>query len=301
MTLVCGCSNPPAEVQNTIRLLDGEEAATTLITDDYEGYFNDLSDADIRLQMALPDSVAISAEAYRQWLSELHEPWPDDLSQRANGLIIKALQECADIFPDLAPDTVDLILTDDLPYGSSVYFTRGRAIVCPKSHLKNASERELMHVFRHELFHLISRQHQEVRPDMYKAIGFESVTDSLTWPGELYQRRLLNPDAPRPDYALDVDGILYVPLVYVSQSPYDVDDPDYFGKQLRFQYFQMHGDSLRPPTLTVTEVRELTGDLTNYIIHPEEILADHFALLLEMGAAGNNEYLLGLERLLKPL
>lgn len=298
---VLGCSDRPAEVLNTINLVSGELASLAISTDEYEGYFDDWSEADVRLQMGWPDSVAVEIETYRRWLSALPIQWPEDLSDRANGLLEAALGESGTLFPGLAPDTIELILTDDLPYGASIYFTRGRAIICPKTHLKNASEDELMHVFRHELFHLISRNHIANREEMYDLIGFKSIADSISWPGHLYDRRLLNPDAPRPDYALDLDGILYVPVVYAAQSPYDADEPDYFARQLRFKYFQMRGDSLRPPTLSVAEVRAATGGLTNYIIHPEEILADQFALLLEGRGPHGNETLEKLSRFLRGL
>ncbi|MEO0626055.1 MAG: hypothetical protein AAFY91_03640 [Bacteroidota bacterium] len=310
--IISGCNDRSApaystqsvgEVQNQIRLLEGRSAGLAIATDNFESYFEELSTVDVHLQMGIPDSMIIDKNEYTQWLSELPQPWPADLAERAQRLLKHALRECEAIFPNLAPDTIDLILTDDLPYGASVYFTRGQSVVCPRSHLKNASDGDLMHVFRHELFHLISRENAAGRSQMYELIGFKPVVDSLIWPGNLYERRLLNPDAPKPDYFLDLDGAQYVPIVYASQAPYDAGDPDYFAQQLRFQYFQLVNSKLRPPTLSVAEVREATGDLTNYIIHPEEILADQFALLLEQGSTNSDaalsalyEYLLGLNR-----
>lgn len=274
-------------------------AARLISADPIEGYFEYWSPADARLQMGLADSVAISLEEYQQWLSGLPQVWPSELKNKLKNIWDQVLSECFSRYPNLELADIPLILTLDKPYGSFVYFTRQNAVICPISNLREASREDLLAVMRHELFHLISRTYLDYREEAYAAIGFVPAPDSLVWPGELYARRLQNPDAPFPDYALRVQEQLFVPIVYAAQSPYDPYNTDHFAEQLRFNYFQLRGDSLVRPILSTQQVMSLTGGLTDYLLHPEEILADQFVLLLEQGGPGENPYLLQLDRLLK--
>ena len=300
LLLSFACRQGPAEVQIpiAIQFVDGEQAAALIAEDSTEGYFNNWSMADARLQMGLPDSLSIDLGEYQAWLSGLPQVWPSALKSKLEMIWREVLSDCYRLYPQLDLQNISLILTNDQPYGRSIYFTRQNAVICPMSDLQRSSNEEVEKVMQHELFHLISRKHQNLREEAYSFVNFLPAPDSLKWPGELFGRRLLNPDAPFPDYALQHEGKLFVPLVYAAQSPYNPDSPDHFAEQLRFNYFQLEGDSLSPPVLPIAEVVKQTGGLTNYILHPEEILADHFVLLMQQGGPGDNPYLQQLHQLL---
>jgi len=151
LTLLACRGEPSTTInQELVFLPPGPRAAAMLTEDEAEGYFGRVNTTDIRLQMgaAAPDSVSIAD--YRSWLADLPRPWPKQLEQKLRRLWSQTLTESEALFPGLAPDSIFLVLTDDLPYGAQVYFTRNMAVIMPRTDLQNAPESVLLHTMRHE-------------------------------------------------------------------------------------------------------------------------------------------------------
>ena len=146
----------------------------------------------------------------------------------------------------------------------------------------------------HELFHIASRQDRAWRDALYATVGFASIGE-LQLPPQLASRKITNPDAPRIDVAVKVDtgdNIIWVaPLLQSTVDRYDASRPAEFFSFLRLYWLQVaRGDPppakaelSDPPRLHNTaDLRgfyEQIGRNTQYIIHPEEILAENFAQL----------------------
>lgn len=145
----------------------------------------------------------------------------------------------------------------------------------------------------HELFHVMSRRHATLRDRLYRTIGFRRVGE-IALPSPLI--RITNPDAPTLEHAIEVrvDGqTLPAALVLHANRPYD-------GGPIA-SYFTLHLILLDParghapllrsgaPVLVkldaVEGFFEQVGRNTDYLLHPEEILAEHFRLLV-MGTEG---------------
>lgn len=193
------------------------------------------------------------------------------------------------------PPIVQLIKTTGAEEGNAAY-TRGTAIVLPKSEL-GKSQGDLQKLICHELFHVLSRQSPELREKLYGIIGFTKCNEIGLSP-ELQRRKLTNPDAPRNDHfiRLQIDGheCLAVPILLSSVETYDVKRGGEFFAYLQFQFLVVEKESSSGNLKAVSEgsslklvgmervsgFMEQVGKNTNYIIHPEEILADNFALLV---------------------
>jgi len=189
------------------------------------------------------------------------------------------------------PERIIFIKTTGEEEGSAEY-TRGNAIVLPKSFF--AGNQTLDGTIAHELFHVLSRGAPALRDRLYAAIGFESCGDP-PYPADLADRRITNPDAPRDGYCIEVHvqggDIWAIPILFSSSRRYDVAKGGPF-----FNYLQMkllvvergadgraYYDPLKPRLVDVNNVKgffEQVGRNTNYIIHPDEILADNFKMLL---------------------
>ena len=109
---------------------------------------------------------------------------------------------------------------------------------------------------------------------------------------------VVNPDAPKNDHCirLQVAGVSTwaIPILFSRAAKYDVSRGGEFFDYLQFRFLLVEGTEMVAParaTYDDTNVRltgpesvsgyfEQIGRNTNYIIHPEEILADSFALLL---------------------
>jgi hypothetical protein len=132
---------------------------------------------------------------------------------------------------------------------------------------------------------------------MYTAIGFVKC-DEIEFPAALRARKITNPDAPRNDHFIRLEKAgatcLAVPILFATTESYDVQRGGEFFDYLSFEFLVVSqaADSRQVGSITensapkllrpqaVTGFYEQIGRNTQYIIHPEEILADNFALLI---------------------
>jgi hypothetical protein len=181
-------------------------------------------------------------------------------------------------------------------------YTRDRSIMLPQGRLHIAGdERRDFFLLAHELFHILSRENPAQRHALYALLGFERFAN-FEYPAELEARRLSNPDAYGYEHALAVqtpDGPRDV--VPVIQSRISLEEvlllppPAVFGA-LDIVLLPVDigtGDVLRdgsgePIRYSFGNTNWVPQMLRNssYIIHPEELLADNFALLMEWRSSG---------------
>ena len=192
-----------------------------------------------------------------------------------------------------APKKVTLIKTTGLEEGDAAY-TRGTSIILPKSKVTGRGNDALM---AHELFHVLSRHDAAMRERLYQLIGFRRCGE-LTLPTDLQARRLTNPDAPINDHCIEVklDGkpVWVVPILTSKAEKYDLQRGGEFFNYLQFELMVIENPDQQPATQPLLvdgqpvrlDARKADGFLeqigknTAYIIHPDEILADNFSMLI---------------------
>lgn len=220
--------------------------------------------------------------------------WEAEEKRRVRDLVAE-IRDSLLAFDLPLPPMVLMIKTTGREEGAAAY-TRGSAIVLPESDLEAPAER-IQRKICHELFHILSRHNPALRERLYGAIGFEKC-DELELPAPLNARRITNPDAPRNDHCIrvEVDGTRHwaIPVLYSRTETYDADRGGEFFDYLEFQLLlvdRAEGSSAVAPLrrdngpwlVGVQDVRgffEQVGRNTGYIIHPEEILADNFAMIM---------------------
>lgn len=279
LLLVWGCAE--SDIRVTVELLDPGPLARQLISrDPFEGYFERVERADVQLQIhpLTFDSLRFT-EQYQNWLAEQLLPWPTIERDRWETELRRATRAVEEKLPGLLPDNIYLCLTRNEPYGAHVYFTRQNAIFAPLAEVQNATITELRRVLYHELFHILSRYNPALRPRLYTLANYgpapaEIRTDSFP---ELV--RLTNPDEPPEPYWLLTPTDTFYTLLYARPGSQD------FSPALDFLTSEVAiSTPSSPPVLTqnrisATRLATLTGANTGYLIHPEEIMAEHFALL----------------------
>ena len=198
------------------------------------------------------------------------------------------------------PPVVTFVKTTGLEEGRAAY-CRGAAVVLPEN-VVGAESGQLRATVFHELFHVYSSHHPEMRARLYGILGFE-LCPEIALPPALVRRKLTNPDAPRLDAFIRarVDGKSspVTPLLLGRSDLYDEKVGGPFFDQMDFRLLVLQDGSEHPapalsargeprlvPPAEVPDYLERIGHNTDYIIHPEEILADNFVLLVERGAAG---------------
>jgi len=147
----------------------------------------------------------------------------------------------------------------------------------------------------HELFHVISRANPRLRDKLYAIIGFKKCNET-TLPGEWGRRKITNPDGPINDHFIELRagdrGVLAIPVLLSRSETYDAKGGGEFFQYLQFRFLlvketkpghvELAFENNAPKLLDKKEASnfsEQIGQNTNYIIHPDEILADNFMLL----------------------
>ncbi len=213
------------------------------------------------------------------------------------------------------PSRLFFIKTTGVEEGGAAY-TRANAVVFPQGVL-TLRRPEISKLLGHELFHVLSRANPDLREKLYAAIGFVNCGE-VELPPALNLRRITNPDAPANDHCIrvQINGQDHwaVPILYSSVEKYDVKRGGEFLHYLQFRLLLVErsedSSTAKPlengqgPILLephqVSGYLEQVGRNTGYIIHPEEILADSFSLLLlRRRNIPSPEVLENLERILK--
>jgi hypothetical protein len=173
--------------------------------------------------------------------------------------------------------------------------TRANAIVLPQSEVGHGSG-DLAYLVAHELFHVLSRADPALREELYAAIGFRRCA-RLEMTEALRRLRITNPDAVERWHFIQVRAgeraAEALPFLHLPAGEFDPRAG--FKEHLTVSWLpvQRNGErcavapgaqNLRPEQLE--GLYEQIGRNTEYLIHPEEILADNFALLFLASGSG---------------
>lgn len=199
------------------------------------------------------------------------------------------------------PPMVQLIQTDGRDSAGAPY-TRGDTIFLPTNPHVNYLDVALL---AHELFHIVSRRNPTLADRAYAVLGFTPVAP-LAWPADWEAARIVNPDAPDNRHASrqHVDGRdHWLMPVLVATRPTRPGEPFFAVAESRLlsvrpaqagtpgaltQAVQdAHGQPLWFAMHQVPDYVRQQGDNTSYLIHPEETIADNFALWVTGGTARN--------------
>jgi hypothetical protein len=249
-----------------------------------------LSRFDLESRLQTTDRATVAA--WKAMVADQVRPW--EASQRDVLLrVLETLSKKLKPFDMPLPKQILLIHTTGKEEGHAAY-CRGAAIVLPDTMLAQNDEK-LERLLAHELFHVLSNQNAKLRFELYAIIGFHPMPP-LELPPTLRDRKITNPDAPQLDawIELEVDGnkTPATPILYASAERYAPSSARTFFDYLTFRLLVLkrEGKEFTPamkagaPLLLDPRSQESymaqIGRNTNYIIHPDEILADNFADLV---------------------
>jgi hypothetical protein len=205
------------------------------------------------------------------------------------------------------PPRIALVLASER-FEEGAPHTRGTAIVIPQSAL-GAPRGVLRTVLFHETFHVLTRSNAPLRDELFALIGFLPC-GAVPIPGDLADRLITNPDAPRPLHAIRVSASgaesSAVPLL-VASSGASWRQPLFQVFEKRFLRVQRTDKGCLPvegaqallAPERISGFFEQVGRNSPNEIQPEEMLADNFALLMTRAAnAPSPEVLAALRRAL---
>jgi hypothetical protein len=260
-----------------IAFAEPEEGASILTAEDSYTRLVQPREAGIRAKNAEATSFADYAESYR---ADVQSFTADE--RAALEAVAQKHRPLLRLLSPLLPAEVVMVKTGSVVEGGLPH-TRANAIIFAGGAIPEGENLEAL--FLHELHHVLSRANQELHDDYFALIGFEPCT--LEEPEGLKAARLTNPDAPTYLHVMPVEL-----AAADAVTPYLYATSDYQGEGGLGAYF---GLGLLPVTLDdgvctalaeteegllplaeVPEYLEKLGGNTDYVIHPEETLADNF-------------------------
>ncbi len=202
------------------------------------------------------------------------------------------------------PATITMAKTNgrediDAPY------CRGPLIVLPQSHIGRS---ELPDIIIHEVFHVFSSHHPELREKLYGLLGFVRCVEPPLAPS-VDARRFTNPDAMGMDYAISVmhedRDIMVMPTLLAKSAAFDMAKKGRVFEQIDFVLLELSvsdgkaalvekdGELVTHLAASVPGFLRAMSRNTNYIWHPEEVLADNFVRAVRPGRKLNSPELPG--------
>lgn len=283
------CDEPSIRVAGIDFVFASPEQGRALLTV-RDAYVQRLSpfDRQARLQRRTP----VDKAAYLEFVSGEVRAWDSPAQERVSAAL-RSLSRSLSMVSLPMLSEIQLVSTTGREESGAAY-TRGTAIVLPNSRI-NVSNEELKTLVAHELFHVISRNDTELRDQLYEVIGFEP-SNEIHLPPALARRRITNPDAPVIEHVLklklaDASTVTVAPVLF-AKSAYNPNIHASMFDYLEFQLMEVEPDeqgefaAVTRADLPVFHspsepdfIRQI-GRNTAYIIHPEEILADNFAMLM---------------------
>jgi hypothetical protein len=284
--------------ENYLVFLDKDAAAKQICQDKTDGFFAVLSIADMSIQLKQSDMPASGGESMLRYKDLLRSDM-EDFTANEKSFMEKVFQSTKsaldEINANLMPSKIELIKTKTNHYGPDVYYTREDAIILPNNIFEDPSIGAQMPVMLHEIFHILSRYNEDFREKMYALIGFSKYDENLVLPSEITGKLLTNPDGVSRKYAInlkDDKGVeqLALPLILSTKDRYEPSMPSFFA-YLSFDLYPLIKISANEVTLGLNskgesalsighngDFFEQIKDNTQYIIHPDEIMADNFMM-----------------------
>lgn len=278
------------DTQNTysvIRLIDGEEAINKFC--ELDEFVLSMSEFD--RQSRLNSKNPISTHEYLSHISKQIVPWTQYHKQQivnavdflnSNGLDILKLCNL--------PKEICVVVTNGKDEAGAAY-CRGQNIIVLPTNCENAWPS----IFPHELFHIISKNNHELRDKLYECIGFRKIPNKqhVVLPKELTNLKITNPDAPNTYHYIKLQTKKqqnseyieeYLAPVLIASEQYDPEQNESFFSYLLTRFAVLDKETFEVVDLLsydeVIGLYDKIGHNTDYIIHPEEILADNFVLLV---------------------
>lgn len=279
-------SDDSGEVLVDHKFITGDEAVKILSAND--DYTSKLSIYDYHSKFF--SDKPLDTEGLKAVYSEHVLEWNDDQKASVDEAMKNINAQMVKFDIDM-PD-ISFILTSNKDEGGAAY-TRGQSIILkPQSVYKYSINLE--HLIVHELFHVYSRAHKDLRPAMYEIIGYKPCKE-LKFPKEIEDLRISNPDAPDNNFYITgtYQGEMYsfIPIIY-SSEPYEIGSGASFFQTLQDKMLavEIKDDAPIPiyvddePLIVnknhIDEFYEKVGLNTDYTYHPEETMADNFVYML---------------------
>lgn len=270
-------------MQTTTILFPTKQEAQTVISAK-DDFLIKLSSIDKSVRMKL--STSVTDDDFLDFLKSNILEW-EDREKEIVTTIMKSIKRKIPKLNATFPKQISFIKTTG-DEESNAGYCRGNNIFLPISILDSDTE-ELENLIIHELFHILSKNNPDIREKLYHIIGFYE-DEEYQYPEELVDYKLTNPDAYLNKYYIDIqieeDTLQLLPLVLLDINIDEIEPEKDFVEYIDFQLVITKVNAANIDELLFLDEEDMDyyldkiGHNTEYIIHPDEILADNFVLLV---------------------
>lgn len=254
-------------------------------------FTDNLSEFDMSAR--LKTSKKVTKADYLDFISQQAMDWSEAEKKSMNAAITE-IKKLMKKYKIMLPKDIYLVKTTGNEEGDSAYCRGQNVVVFSKNIIKLTDLNGKRDLLIHELFHIFSKNNLDVREKLYNSIGFYK-TDELTLTPLMSQYKITNPDAVHNNYYFNgtVEGEKgKIMPILLAGTDYDEKKGGEFFDYMMLAFCPIVDGNDGPEVLTVNgkeclytandvpEYFELIGENTDYIIHPEEVLADNFVLLI---------------------
>ncbi len=265
-------------LNSKIVLATQNEAAKLLRTSDE--FTKSLSPFDVSSR--LRDKTKTTEKDYLDFASAQAREWSTSDKKNLAKIIASAASKIEELGLFLSLPAEIKILNSTREEENEAAYTRSNYIV-----MEGDGDEAL---FLHELFHVYSRANPDKRDELYGTIGFLP-NKRILIPESIWETKATNPDAPFMEHYINVmiDGqssnvtfITQAKEPYSGGSFFEYLEPKLLVLEDMGQAKKPMLQDGKPIIKEYADAKDLfdkIGTNTDYIIHPEEILAMHFTFL----------------------
>lgn len=288
LSVILCCFTLNALAQKKIPFRFATRAEAQMLITDIDNFTNKLNSFDINLRLGKEDGR--KSELLRLAMNETQN-WSEEDKNKITAAL-KSLQTKIDKqkLKIKYPQEVILVKTSMKEEMNVAAYTRKNWIALGEKYINEATNDELEYLLAHEIFHLLTRSNKDFKKSVYSVIGFNVTERELFFPIDIIEKRISNPDIELYDsYAeFTINGNKQkCSMIIYTKIPFSPDKnlSDYLSVGLiplneNLIPIQNDGKTVIYDINQAEDFYDKIGKNTQYIINPEEILADNFAYLL---------------------
>ena len=173
-------------------------------------------------------------------------------------------------------------------------YTHGTEIYLGEAVLSYAKDPENAEYFKtvlaHELFHCLTRNHPDFRKNMYEVIGFTATGEEVPFGEEVKEVMISNPDVEHHDAwaEFEINGEKKKCVaVLTTETPFEKPGDSFFDTMYT-GLVPLDDPDRMYRSEEASNFWDLFGRNTDYVIDPEEAMADNFSFTMIYGPEGKD-------------
>ena len=274
------------------RFADAKEAAELLLSN--RDYYDSLTQNDLNFRL---QKLGGTLEELEALASEQTRDYTDAEKARINQSMALIQKNCAEWGYTLPPmDNIVFAKTTMREECDAGAYTHGTQIYLGERMMQYgfdddpAVQAYFDTIVAHELFHCLTRNHPDFRAAMYAILGFTVVDDDYVFAPEIRDTVIANPDVEHHNSyaAFDINGeMTNCVVVFTTRKPF-TQAGDSFFEGMVTGLVPIDDLSTMYTADDAANFWDVFGRNTDYVIDPEETLADNFADTMIHGLDGKD-------------